>query len=136
MKTVALLSDVLTYQNDRVVTQYLLSHPALSQEDAGLYFKDLLAFLWFMAYRLREKAEPTYFLKPLQHLDEFWHVFILHTRDYCDFCDQYLGAYLHHEPDESSKPYVGDSSQLYGFLNDCFDQLGEAWIRRNFRDLL
>lgn len=31
-------------------------------------------------------------------IDELLHTFILHTKDYVDFCDKAFGEYLHHTP--------------------------------------
>src|SRR5437870_4406630 len=31
-------------------------------------------------------------------VDEFWHTFILFTRDYQRFCEEVAGTFLHHDP--------------------------------------
>jgi hypothetical protein len=31
-------------------------------------------------------------------IDEYWHTFILHTRDYTAHCEKYFGFYIHHTP--------------------------------------
>ena len=38
---------------------------------------------------------------PSQAADDAWHVFILHTRHYADFCRSALGRFLHHTPVEA-----------------------------------
>jgi len=43
-------------------------------------------------------------------VDEIWHAFILHTRDYADFCQQVRGRFIHHQPASESTP-VPDSSK-------------------------
>lgn len=35
--------------------------------------------------------------------DELWHVFLLDTRAYMEFCAEYIGFYLHHSPYISEK---------------------------------
>lgn len=36
-------------------------------------------------------------------VDELWHIFILHTHKYHDFCEKIAGRYLHHVPDVEQK---------------------------------
>ena len=36
-------------------------------------------------------------------MDDFWHAFILHTREYMDFCQRHFGHYFHHEPRDHSR---------------------------------
>lgn len=35
-----------------------------------------------------------------RQVDEFWHTFLLFTRDYDTYCEQFLGQKLHHQPIE------------------------------------
>jgi hypothetical protein len=34
-------------------------------------------------------------------VDDMWHKFLLHTRDYAAFCDAAFGRFLHHEPEST-----------------------------------
>lgn len=43
-------------------------------------------------------------------VDEIWHAFILHTRDYAEFCQQVRGRFIHHQPASEGSP-VPDSSK-------------------------
>jgi hypothetical protein len=36
--------------------------------------------------------------------DELWHIFLLDTKGYADFCDEIFGHFIHHIPYESVKP--------------------------------
>lgn len=36
-------------------------------------------------------------------VDDVWHEFILHTKEYAKFCEQYLGFFLHHVPNDEEK---------------------------------
>lgn len=40
---------------------------------------------------------------PSQAVDEAWHEFILHTREYQTFCQKAFGRFLHHTPAEAMK---------------------------------
>ena len=37
-------------------------------------------------------------LSPSETVDIGWHTFILHTREYADFCQQVAGRFIHHAP--------------------------------------
>lgn len=39
-------------------------------------------------------------LVPPHDVDEMWHVHILHTKKYAKDCQDYLGFFLHHRPDD------------------------------------
>lgn len=43
-------------------------------------------------------------LSPSRDVDYGWHAFILHTREYADFCDRVAGRFIHHEPDSPGEP--------------------------------
>lgn len=58
---------------------------------ARTLFKDVLRFLWIHSH----EGEP---FTPSVAIDEVWHEFILFTREYRDFCEQYLGRFVHHCP--------------------------------------
>ncbi|MER5460745.1 hypothetical protein ABT010_08645 [Streptomyces sp. NPDC002668] len=37
-------------------------------------------------------------LSPSRKVDPGWHAFILHSREYADFCHRRFGTFLHHNP--------------------------------------
>ncbi|WP_285505512.1 hypothetical protein [Actinokineospora sp. NBRC 105648] len=43
-------------------------------------------------------------LRPSQRVDLGWHTFILNTRDYAEFCEHLGAGFLHHVPDEFTRP--------------------------------
>ena len=58
-------------------------------------------------------------------IDEVWHQFILFTRDYHKFCDDFIGRYFHHDPNipsrmnnsaihESYHNFINAYTQTYG----------------------
>jgi len=63
-------------------------------------------------YKIVEKRLFDFFVaaakEPLDMLDkeadELWHVFLLATKDYREFCNKYLGKFIEHYPYESDKP--------------------------------
>jgi hypothetical protein len=68
-------------------------HPQLSPQDCQSVAIGLQQF--FMAYL---HSGHRYVAMPSQVADDLWHEFILHTRDYHNFCAQAFGSYLHHTP--------------------------------------
>jgi hypothetical protein len=57
---------------------------------------------------LKKKYDGKYVLPPSYDMDEVWHAHILHTKDYCDFCDQVYGGYLHHHPHHGKDNSITD----------------------------
>lgn len=129
------LATLLTYQNDQIVRYYCKEHPAVSVEQGHLIFKDLLGWLWINAYR-KQKNLKTHLFGPLLKLDAMWHVFILHTRIYTEFCQHFFSAYFHHDVEPHGEEHQLSADELTDFLGDCYDHLGEAWVVRNFESLV
>jgi hypothetical protein len=67
--------------------------PELSLKDCQLVGNGLRQF--FLAHL---KSGRRYVSMPSQVVDELWHEFILHTRNYEHFCRQAFGRFLHHTP--------------------------------------
>jgi len=67
--------------------------PELSLKDCQLVGNALRQF--FLAYL---KSGRRYVSMPSQVVDELWHEFILHTRNYDAFCRRAFGGFLHHTP--------------------------------------
>ncbi len=61
---------------------------------------------------------------PSKSVDVAWHEFILHTRDYTDFCRRAYGTYLHHTPNDES---AADDDYFSGAGRTWMD-LGRTWI--------
>jgi hypothetical protein len=85
-------------------------------DQAVVLLRDASNFLW-----LASQAEVTSVPSPI--IDEAWHVFVLFTREYADFCHTYCGGYVHHEPhvgpeikisEEYVRPTVDLMYKLFG----------------------
>ncbi|RUR13590.1 hypothetical protein [Legionella sp. km772] len=129
------LADVLAYQNFLVLKQFCHTHSEYSLTEAEQLFKDLLAWFWLRDQRAK-KNKTTYLFGPLLILDELWHLFILHTRDYCNFSFHYFGDYVHHEPEPPGFEHRLTHDELTDYLNDCINYLGEEWVARRFAEAL
>ncbi len=126
------LNIILTYQNNLVIQQFCQEYPDKTVEQAQQIFHDLLAWLWLSEHR-NQKQLKSHMIAPLHILDKMWHVFILHTRSYTDFCQQYFQRYLHHEVEHHGSEHLMSAEELTEYLNDAYEYLGEAWLLRNFQ---
>jgi|GEM_PF-1187098 len=67
-------------------------------------------------------------------VDDIWHTFILHTKDYAAFCQDCVGRFLHHYPDryyegdvKGDNVETNDTLEWYGmFLRDYSIVFGET----------
>ncbi len=66
---------------------------------------------------LKMKYGANHVLPPSYDMDEFWHAHILHTQEYCDFCDQVFGGYLHHHPHHGKDYSITDAELEQAFEN-------------------
>lgn len=88
-----------------VVLKYARDYD-VTEAESKLLFRETLKMLWLMAKhqletpgkRASEIPEAFNVHKPMDPLDKMWHEFILFTREYHQFCDEFFGCYLHHVP--------------------------------------
>lgn len=84
---------------DKLATRITKDHPDLDQQTAERITEQALAFL-------ATAATATTPIGPSALVDIGWHTFILHTRDYAQFCDRIAGRFIHHEPELPGEPGV------------------------------
>ncbi len=94
----SLVSDALF---ERLVAR-IVAHEQVERQMADRIMDQALAFLKACA---DNEGAP---LSPSELVDIDWHVFILHTREYAEFCERVAGYFIHHVPDDdevaSSEP--------------------------------
>ena len=88
------LQRALAYQNDDIVHKFLERYDVPFDEAADI-FDETKKWLWLAS---QEAVPPLAVTHELMLLDEMWHTFILFTRFYRDFCDNYLGKFINHIP--------------------------------------
>ena len=97
------LAAVDAYQFPASVRQrFALVHPGLTSAHIALV-QDA-ARQWF---RLAARHPRVRLSMPSVAADHLWHEFVLHTREYAQFCDAALGRFLHHVPETA--PTSGDA---------------------------
>jgi hypothetical protein len=129
------LSKILTYTNQSVITHFCQQNPEYSLQEGQELFQDLLAWFW-LKYQRSKRDKATYLFGPLLVLDELWHIFILHTRDYTNFSLHYFGEYVHHDPEPVGFEHVLNEEEISDYLMDCFNYLDEEWMARRFAEAL
>jgi hypothetical protein len=137
------LSEVLKYQHPAVVRRFQKDHPEKAGQAEQL-FSDLLRFFWasknhqILRARAPEKAELNFVFimdEEMRDIDQMWHVFLLYTQDYMEFCDRYFAEYLHHKPDvvpNFEKGAFDFETNLEKFLAYTYDTLGPEVVERWF----
>lgn len=129
------LSEVMSYRNDRLVNLYCRTKN-ITYEESLFLFQELKKLLWFLGQK-KDGDMPFVILDSQQILDDYWHEFILYTKSYTDFCNNYFGRYIHHYPydvhesienfvDKNYKSEYKDEylSRLKDTMNDVEKKLG------------
>lgn len=137
------LPDLLQYKNYDVINRYKASYKnnVLSPEDV---FSELLKYLWLTQKHKFDKEQfplnrDLEFVcavhKEMAEIDDMWHTFLLFTKDYMLFCEQFFGDYIHHIPTtEADIPITRDDFKLTftRYLSYIYDNLGETTVIRWF----
>jgi len=93
------LSAVLKYRNARVVNGFLRKY-RMPRRSAEQIYDDMLRWMWLVS----TAKQPLPVIDPMVVIDEMWHQFILHTREYKEFCRDYLGRFIEHDPETLPAP--------------------------------
>jgi hypothetical protein len=103
-----------TTRYDQVVRR-LAAQRNLSQRAARDLFGEMLRFL-------DSASASTDPVAPPKEVDAAWHLFILHTRDYAEYCGRRFGRFIHHVPtgagDDATQP-AGGRPAAGGPEGDC-----------------
>ncbi len=115
--TVKSAQEFLTHRNDLVVGRFMKLQK-VSQAEAERIFQELMKFLYVCAHV--PASSP-----PSAIVDEMWHTFIVFTWDYYEFCVNYVGRFLHHQPVDN--PYVGNRPEMLELLVNTFGQVDDQY---------
>jgi hypothetical protein len=75
-------------------------------------------------------ATSTETLAPSPLVDDMWHHFILHTRDYGEWCALHLGKFIHHVPSDGFTLNSGSYERTRILLTGCFGSLSNRYWPR------
>ena len=142
------LLHLLQYKNIHVLNRYSIDFPdnKMIPEEA---FEELVKFFWLS---LKHQEEKLCFPKDneldfifgmhseMKEIDDMWHTFLLFTKDYISFCQQYLGGFFHHSPntEKEEEQMTPDDFELdfSRFLSYVYDNLGEKTLVKWFGVLI
>ena len=143
MKTT--LEEILAYRHPRVEERFCRFFKK-TPEEAEQTFADLMRFFWASEKHEQDKTSlkqdnlDFVFImdEAMKPIDDIWHIFLLYTKDYMEFCDKYFGEYIHHLPDivpgMDHTPEQFEEN-LTRFINYNYDLLGHETIERWFGEV-
>ena len=110
MKKTLTPSSILEYQNAGVITRYMKDNN-VSYEVAEQIFMEMVKFLYIAGTNRGQSFTPS------KQIDEMWHTFILFTKEYAEFYQEYFGFFIHHTPNDSIKYGAKSTSTTYQETN-------------------
>jgi hypothetical protein len=108
-------SEILAYENDRLVKRYASDYGA-TMDESRRCFNALKEFLIVCAVKPGYKVTS-------DPVDRMWHTFLLFTKDYKEFCEDNLGRFINHEPFEHAAPQA--YLETRAFVKKFFGQIDE-----------
>lgn len=94
--SVSTLEKVMQYENDDLIHKFCKEWD-VTHEEACDIFDETKKFL-FLAATCQTQCVNITVHQQIQVIDEMWHTFVLFTDQYYQFCENYLGGFLHHFP--------------------------------------
>jgi hypothetical protein len=92
------LEEVLSYQHPDLIARFVEEHH-VPESYAQELFAETKKWLWLCNTNSLEGAKAPLIIYPFMGaLDEMWHSFILFSKDYATFCNDFFGEFIHHSP--------------------------------------
>jgi hypothetical protein len=107
----AALVDAFEFPSS-VRQRFTLKHGNLNAD--GIRTVEAATRQWF---RLASRHPKANLSMPSVVVDDLWHEFVLHTREYAAFCETALGRFLHHVPESAMSPSGAAVNRSSGLLN-------------------
>lgn len=89
----------------RLSARITTEHPDIDQVAAERIMDQTAVFLATVGSHTEK-------LSPSALVDIGWHTFILHTREYAEFCRRVTGRFIHHEPHDTPHRGTGQSNNV------------------------
>jgi len=97
------IEKIMSYPLARVLERYQKDFNVSAQE-AQEHERELKRYL-ILSFTLEDEVAMY-----STQVDNFWHTFLLFTKQYQQFCHEFFGKFLHHEPMDNKK--LQDDAQL------------------------
>ena len=121
---------VLAYKHTELVKRFMRKMN-LSEAKALQLFQDMLMFLFIAGTAERD----AHIVPPTDVIDNAWHEFILYTRDYREFCHEFFGEMIDHQPFSSevieqqhSEEKEDGIETTIRYAETIFGELSENWV--------
>lgn len=136
------LDEILEYRHPGVEERFCRFFKK-SPEEAKKTFADLMRFFWASekheqdkTYKSQENLDFVFIMdEAMRPIDDIWHIFLLYTKDYMEFCEKYFGQYIHHLPDivpDLEESHDKFEQNLTKFINYNYELLGHDTMQRWF----
>ncbi len=103
----------MNYQNPVLVERFARRNE-VPLEAAQHHFEETKKFI-IVCGMLPDECSPS------TKLDGMWHHFILHTKDYKNFCERYIGRFIHHNPTE--RPNIKSRAAMLELATTTFSSI-------------
>lgn len=139
------LSLALTYENPALLARYQRDYPQHTLP-ADIALQEIIKYLWMTEKQRQDRlAFPenpalnfsARMYPEMAEIDNMWHTFLLFTRDYADFCERYLGRFIHHVPNTNADDALSPEAfelDFTRYLSYVFDELGAETVKRWFAE--
>lgn len=110
-------SEVMSFKHDRLLERFC-KDTGETRDYALTCFVALKQFMIVCALKPGYKVTS-------DPIDQMWHTFLLFTKDYRAFCEEYLGKFINHEPFEQAYPsaYVETRTFAKTYFGKLDDEL-------------
>ena len=103
-------ADALAYEAPFLIEKLLKERIVDTEEEAKTLFTEVKRFI-VLVQTDNALGWEMYSLR----VDETWHQFILFTKQYMNFCDQFFGRYIPHSPSNAPKSDIKDWAEALSF---------------------
>lgn len=124
------LDFILSYDFPTVVTNRFVTYHPTEDLDAA---KTALKLFFVTALYNQERTGRMDVEMTDEVADHLWHIFLLDTRAYAEFCEQAFGTMLHHIPYEEQKTLEGHQAKSEQAIKDMYSFLRSYHPRSHTR---
>jgi hypothetical protein len=89
-------NNLWNYENDAVISKFR-DEWDISEEDSKDIFLEMKKFLYISSITQTECFNMDV-SESMLIIDKMWHTFVLFTKEYSSFCEEFFGKFLHHAP--------------------------------------
>jgi hypothetical protein len=112
------IQDAISFPPPTLLIKKFCAENDVSESEAKETFLETKKFLILCA---NDRATS---YSPSNEIDEMWHLFMLHSKDYFAFCEM-VGGYIHHQPTEKPQPHFYEKtlqalSNFFGEVNPVY----------------